>query len=166
MNIEELYLKQIVQALTVKDKMDDPRLGKTVVKEDVDQLIDNYVENVNEMKLITKVSDRLQKKLNKTNETLDKKNKELQETLDELTKANAGKRATTIVFVLGIVLFVFEEYLIEAVVKHHFGHENMWISVVAKLIIALALKPFEVFLEHRFIAHAYKKDQHKKRSSH
>ncbi|MFQ3576527.1 MAG: hypothetical protein SNJ77_08835 [Cytophagales bacterium] len=152
----------MVHAVDVKEKLKDPRLGKTDIEADIHKLIEDYVENIHEIKLVTKVSDRLQKKLNKTNEALDSKNKALQETLDKLTKANAGKKATTIVFILGIVLFVFEEFLIEAVVKHHFGHENIWIGVAAKIVIALALKPIELYLEHKFIEHAMEENKKKK----
>jgi malate synthase len=162
MDIQELYLKQMMQAIEVKEKLKDPRLGKSDIEQDINRLIENYVENIHEIKLVTKVSDRLQKKLNKTNEALDQKNKALQETLDKLTKANAGKKATTIVFILGIVLFVFEEFLIEAVVKHHFGHENIWIGVSAKIFIALGLKPLEMYLEHKFIEHAMEENKRKK----
>ena len=66
----------------------------------------DYEDLVDQSKLITKVSDRLQKKINRVNDELGDKNVALQESLDALTKAKVGRKATTIVLVIFIVVFI------------------------------------------------------------
>ena len=50
-------------------------------------LCNSYEELLDQSKLITKVSDRLQKKINKSNDDLEHKNIELQDTLRFINKS-------------------------------------------------------------------------------
>ena len=78
------------------------------LKEEVASFHAHYEDLLYQSKLITKVSDRLQKKINNANDALEHKNDELSETIDELPAAKVGRKATTIVLVIFIVLFLVE----------------------------------------------------------
>jgi flagellar hook-basal body complex protein FliE len=129
-------------------------------KKEYEKLTAQFKESLDDLKLITKVSDKLQNKVNKSNEALDKKNKELQDTLDALTKANVGRKATTIAFFIGIGLFILEELFLENIVEHHFGDDKL-IGIGAKFLIAAILKPIEIYIEHRMMENEFKKQKEK-----
>jgi len=115
-------------------------------------LTGNYSELIDQIVLITRISDRLQKKLDQTNEKLsdlnselEDKNIELQQTIDDLVKARVGRRATTIVFVFALVLFVFSEALIEPYIESYAN--NIYLSLAIKAVIAMSIKPLEMLVE-------------------
>ena len=56
-------------------------------------LTNHYEELLDQSKLITKVSDRQQKKIIRTSQALESKNEELLDTIDALTKAKVGRKA-------------------------------------------------------------------------
>lgn len=129
-------------------------------KQEYAKLTAQFKESLDDLKLITKVSDKLQNKVNKSNEALDKKNKEIQDTLDALTKANVGRKATTMAFFIGIGLFICEELFLENVIEHHFGHDKL-IGIAAKFLIAAILKPIEIYIEHRLMHAEIEKQREK-----
>lgn len=114
----------------------------------------HYEDLVDQSKLITKVSDRLQKKINKANDALESKNNELSETLDALTKAKVGRRATTITLVIFVVLFLVTEAFVEPPIEE-LSHEwfkgnetaDMAFSLGVKGALALLLRPIEKIVE-------------------
>jgi len=110
------------------------------------ELCFNYSELLDQTRLITKVSDKLQNKLNSAYEAVEVKNIELQNTIDELTKARVGRKAQTIILFLGLSLFVLEEIVLEPIVDKSTGN-NIWIGLSIKLVIAFLLKPLESFVE-------------------
>lgn len=123
---------------------------------------DNYEELLDQTVLITRISDRLQKKLDKTNDKLqylndqlNDKNEELQNTIDDLVKAKAGRKATTIVFILALILFVFSEALIEPYIDSYAN--NIYLSLAIKAIIAMSIKPFEMLVEKALLKTARNK---------
>ena len=125
-------------------------------------ICDNYEELLDQTVLITRISDRLQKKLDKTNDKLqglndqlNDKNVELQNTIDDLVKAKAGRKATTIVFIFALFLFVFSEALIEPYVDSYAN--NMYLSLAIKGVIAMSIKPFEMLVETALLKAARKK---------
>lgn len=125
-------------------------------------LTSNYSELIDQIVLITRISDRLQKKLDQTNEKLsdlnaelEDKNIELQNTIDDLVKARVGRRATTIVFVFALVLFVFSEALIEPYIDTY--ADNIYISLAIKAIIAMSIKPLEMLVESSMMKSARKR---------
>ena len=123
-------------------------------KDSFKELCFNYSELLDQTKLITRVSDKLQNKLNSAYESLETKNIELQSTIDELTKARVGRKAQTIILFLGLSLFILEELILEPFIDNY--STNIWLSLSIKLIIALLLKPLESFIES-FLLKAAKK---------
>ncbi len=122
------------------------------------QLNQDYEDIVDQSKLITKVSDRLQKKINRVNDELEDKNVALQDSLDALTKAKVGRKATTIVLVIFIVVFIvvegFVEPYIESWTRESFmdGTEDnsamiTTVTLFAKGALALLLRPIEKVVE-------------------
>ena len=114
-------------------------------KDSFKELCFNYSELLDQTKLITRVSDKLQNKLNSAYESLETKNIELRSTIDELTKARVGRKAQTIILFLGLSLFILEEIVLEPFIDIY--STNIWLSLSIKLIIALLLKPLESFVE-------------------
>lgn len=152
---ESLYERQAEELGRAKAIVENQDIAPDKLKKEFENLIENFEETIGELKLITKVSDKLQNKLDKTNSALDNKNKELQETLDALTKAKAGRKAATIILALAVILFILEEVFIEKIIDNYSG-ENIWFSLGAKGMIALGLKPLEGFLEKMLLDAAYK----------
>lgn len=126
-------------------------------------LTGNYAELIDQIVLITRISDRLQKKLDQTNDKLSDlnlalhdKNIELQNTIDDLVKARVGRKATTIVFVFALVLFVFSEALIEPYIDSY--ADNIYVSLAVKAVIAMSIKPLETLVERSLMKTARKKN--------
>lgn len=150
-----LYERQAEELGRAKAFLETESVDQQKIKAEYNRLVDNFEETIGELKLITKVSDKLQNKLDKTNSALDNKNKELQETLDALTKAKVGRKAATIILFLAVILFILEEVFIEKIIDQYSGG-NVWFSLGAKGAIALGLKPLEGFLERILLDAAYK----------
>lgn len=133
-------------------------------------LTGNYAELIDQIVLITRISDRLQKKLDQTNDKLSElnaalndKNIELQNTIDDLVKARVGRKATTIVFIFALVLFVFSEALIEPYIDSY--ADNMYISLAIKAFIAMSIKPLEMLVESSMMKSARKKSLEARKES-
>ena len=120
-------------------------VGFEEYKESFKDLCFNYSDLLDQTKLITRVSDKLQNKLNSAYDSLENENIELQSTIDELTKARVGRKAQTIILFLGLSLFILEEIVLEPFIDNY--STNIWLSLSIKLIIALLLKPLESFIE-------------------
>ena len=127
-------------------------------KDQLKFLQESYDELLDQSKLITKVSDRLQKKINRANEELGDKNIQLQESLDALTKARVGRRATTITLIVVIVLFLFTEAVVEPPIEgwakeniDYFPYADTLLALLAKAAIALSLRPIEKIVEKRLM---------------
>lgn len=132
------------------------------LRDEFKKLSGNYSELIDQIVLITRISDRLQKKLDQTNEKLsdlnaelEDKNIELQNTIDDLVKARVGRRATTIVFIFALVLFVFSEALIEPYIDSY--ADNIYISLAIKAVIAISIKPLEMLVEGSMMKSARKR---------
>ncbi len=119
---------------------------------------EHYEELLDQSKLITKVSDKLQNKLNTAHNNLATKNNELQETINELTRARVGRKAATITFVIFISIFVFEELFMDKVIEQLSG-KNVWLGALFKLVMALLLKPIEGFIEKLLLEKVNKKEK-------
>lgn len=128
-------------------------------------LIENYDELISQVKIITKISDRLQKKLNKTNDKLEVTNNQLNdtniklnETIDALTEAKIGRKAGTIVMIVVIVLFIFSEVWIEPIIDSHFPNsEYPLVGLALKLFVAILIKPGEDITNRYMLKNARKK---------
>ena len=127
-------------------------------KEELQQITDYYEDLLDQGMLITKVSDRLQNKLNNLNAKLQDKNVELQNTIDELTKARVGRKATTIVLLVAVALFLVSEGLLEPQIEAQIG-DNIWLGLLFKGMIALLLKPIETLTEKYLMNRAIKSNK-------
>jgi predicted nuclease with TOPRIM domain len=138
------------------------------VKENYKLLCDKYDRLIGEAKLLTSVSDRLHAKLNEANEKLKKQSDEinkinddlkvnnqlLQDTIDQLVKAKVGRKASSIVLLIAILLFVLSEGVLEPFVEERVGNEQ--IGFIFKLGIAVLLKPIDVLVERYMMRKALK----------
>lgn len=130
-------------------------------------LIEHYGELLSQVKIITRISDRLQKKLdkanaelNEANEQLHEKNVQLQETIDALTQARVGRRAATVTLLVAIVLFIVSEALVEPRIEKwaidYYKEASMafWVGIILKFVLALLLKPIETVTERVMLRRA------------
>jgi hypothetical protein len=120
--------------------------------EDANQALENltnkYKALLEQARFLTWISGRLERRLHRSNRELNIKNTRLITTLKELTKAEAGKSAYTIIYFIAIGLFVLEEFFVEPVIKI-IGGESVIISILIKLVIVLGLKASEGFIERK-----------------
>ncbi len=135
-------------------------------KEKLTVLTDFYEELLDQSKLITKVSDRLQKKITKANDDLEGKNNELQSTLDALTKAKLGRRASTITLLIFLALVLFSEAWFEPMIESAIHEGGGWwsenefaIGLSLKVLLALSLRPIEKIIEKILLSQAQKREE-------
>ncbi len=129
-------------------------------------LVDFYEELLDQSKLITKVSDRLQKKITKSNDELEGKNNELQLTLDALTKAKLSRRASTITLLIFLALVLFSEAWFEPIIESAIHEGGGWwsenefaIGLSLKVLLALSLRPIEKVIEKILISQARNREE-------
>lgn len=120
-------------------------------------MTEKYRELLDQTKFLTRISDRLENRLQSVNQTLAQKNIELTSALDELTKARISKQAYLIIYFIAGLLFVFEEFFIDPIAS--FVGKGLGMVLVIKLCIALLLKPTESLLENRLLAKVKRKTQ-------
>lgn len=154
---EKAYLQEAKDFLETEDAMSIDKL-----RDGYESISENYSELLDQITLITRISDRLQKKLDQTNDKLatlndqlNDKNVELQNTIDDLVKARVGRKATTIVFIFALILFVFSEALIEPYIDTY--ADNIYVSLAIKAIIAMSIKPLEMLVESSMMKSARKR---------
>lgn len=155
--MEKVYIKELEELERAKEFIAQENIDNHIFRNEYMKLVDSFDDAVGQMRLITKVSDKIQKKLDRVNAALDYKNAELQKTIDELTQARAGKIAATIVLVIAVMLFLLEELFIDNAIKTLLGTTSQWASVITKLVVVLLLKPLEALLENFIISYLYKK---------
>ena len=104
----ELYWEEVENLKNYRSKLQT----HTVYKDDLDEFGDQYEELVAQTKVITRVSDRLQKKLDganlqirEQNDEIKDKNFELEGTVLLLAKAKVGRRASMIMMIVALGLF-------------------------------------------------------------
>jgi len=78
---------------------------------------------------------------------IENKNIQLQDTIDELTITKISRKARGVTLVVGIILIAMEEPLMGYLI-HKIGEENFLLSLSAKIIILLSLKPIDKGIEH------------------
>ncbi len=150
-----------------KEFLENEQLSLSECKEHIVFFQKSYDELLDQAKLITKVSDRLQNKINKANEELEFKNIALQESLDALTKAKLSKKAIRITLIVVFALFLITEAFVEPRIDefaHNYfkngGLGEITLSLLAKTILFLSLRPIETVVE----MHLIKKEQEKFRN--
>lgn len=137
----------------------EPPTNTKQLSEEYLVLSKNYEQLLKETKVLTSVGDRLHNKLNDANQKLQKKKDEigeineelktnnnvLQETINELIKARIGRKASSIVLLIAVLLFVVSEVLLEPIIEKNTDSE--YIGLLLKGVIALLLKPIDVLVE-------------------
>ena len=111
-------------------------------------LVADYEDLLKQTILITRVGDRLQK-------SVKEKNDELKATIEELVKVKISRKATTVVFIVAIAIFIIVEAFIEPVIE---SHTDFYYGLIIKLIIVLSIKPLEMMLEHNLLNRAKRKE--------
>ena len=142
--------------LTANQELSSSNAEEQVVRKAYKELCDNYEDLLDQTRLLTKVGDKLQNKLNNINQAINDKNIELQNTIDELTRAKVGRKAATLTLLFVIFLFVISEGVIDPIIDGN-TNGNTWLSMLYKAVIALLLKPLEGFLEKYLMKSAVKK---------
>jgi len=148
----ELYWEEIENLKNFRSKLET----HTVYKDDLDEFGDQYEELVAQTKVITRVSDRLQKKLDSANlqireqnEEIKDKNFELEGTVLLLAKAKVGRRASTIMMIIALVLFVLEQVLLEPYISRNISIPFAGLGIL--LILFFVVKGLESGLEKYFM---------------
>lgn len=148
-NKEFLYKNETSILIHSKDILKDKKHSL----EEYTNLCHSYEQLLSETKVITKVSDRLQNKLNSANEQIGKvndelkvNNQQLQETIDELTKARVGRKATTIVILIAIFIFFTAEVFIEPSIEETFK-DNFTLALFIKFAVFFILLPVDFLVK-------------------
>lgn len=125
-------------------------------RKDLLEFTEQYQDLLAQSKVITRVSDRLQSKLNKANEKIRDQNEEITEknhllenTISQLVRARMGRKASTIILTVAIILFLSEEMFLEPLLDDMVN--SLLLSLGIKGIIALLLKFLEGGLESFFM---------------
>ncbi len=149
---EDIYTVEAIQLNHAKDFLAEKDKSLDETKEELTLLVKNYSELLDQVKLITRISDRLQRKLDQTNDKLNlvneeikDKNVQLEKTINDLAEAKIGRRATTLVFIFTLILFIISEAFIEPWIEAYY--KNFMVSLGVKGIIALLIKPLETMVE-------------------
>jgi hypothetical protein len=107
--------------------------------------------------VITRVSDRLQKKLDgansqirEQNNEIKEKNTKLTETISELAKARVGKKASTIMLTVALTLFILEQLILQPFIEERFAN-LYYLDFIFLIAIFFIVKLFESKLEDYFI---------------
>ena len=152
MDNKELYYDEIESLRKFRSKIET----HAIYKEDLDSFSDEYEELVAQAKVITRVSDRLQKKLDtanvqirEQNEEIKEKNVALADTIDQLAKAQVGRRASTIMLTVAVVLFILEQIFIEPIIEQNIDVPYLGLGILALLFFLV--KFFEGALEKYFM---------------
>ncbi|MEP0984188.1 hypothetical protein [Ekhidna sp.] len=155
---QELYYDEIDSLRKFRSKIET----HAIYKEDLDAFSDEYEELVAQAKVITRVSDRLQKKLDNANlqireqnDEIKVKNTQLADTVDQLAKAKVGRRASTILFTVAVILFILEQVLLEPIIDEMFDTQFVSLGILGALF--LLVKFSEGALEGYFMNKEKKK---------
>ena len=130
-----------------------------MLKQEYELLTSSYSQLLEETRLITRVSDRLQNKINSAhdklsiqsekinniNEELQKNNGALKNAIEQLTKAKVSNKTTTIVLTFAIFLFFISEGFVEPIIEKRV--DSFWLGLLFKGSIVLLLKPIEMVVE-------------------
>lgn len=154
----DLYYDEIESLRKFRAKIET----HAIYKEDLDSFSDEYEELVAQAKVITRVSDRLQKKLDNANlqireqnDEIKDKNIELGETIDQLAVAKIGRKASTIMLGVAVVLFILEQIFIEPIIEANISIPYVDLGILG--ILFFVIKFLEGGLEKYFMNQEKKK---------
>ena len=155
---QELYYDEIKSLRNFRSKIDT----HAVYKEDLDHFSNEYEELIAQAKVITRVSDRLQKKLDNANlqirdqnEEIKSKNVELEDTISQLAQARVGKRASTIMLSVALILFILEQVLLEPIIEQQVNIPYLGLGILG--VLFFIVKALESSLEKYFMNKEKKK---------
>ena len=155
---QELYYDEINSLRRFRAKIET----HAIYKEDLDAFSDEYEELVAQAKVITRVSDRLQKKLDNANmqireqnEEIKDKNVQLADTVTQLAKAKVGRKASTILLTVAVILFIMEQLLLEPIIDTYFDTQFVSLGILG--VLFLIIKFSEGALESYFMNQEKKK---------
>lgn len=165
----DLFSKEKEILERVKQVCSNEQISRDEILDEYKGLCYDYERLLKEIKVLTSVSDRLHVKLNaanqqlkdqseeikEINEELKANNQVLQDTIDQLFKARVGRKATSIVLLIAIILFIISEGLIEPIIEDF--NDNFYIGLFFKGVIALSLKPIDSVVERYLMRSAIKK---------
>jgi len=161
---ESAHLKHTEEFLNSNNGIDSNQVQVELIS-----LSKSYKDLLNQQILITKVSDRLQKKLDKTNLALEDKNEQLQNYIEELTRTRIGRKATTITLIITVILFILTEGILEPIIDEYaktefqsydFGNYKVnWVSLGVKGVLALLIMPIEKIVQGYLMRVARKKHE-------
>jgi len=156
---EDIFIDEASHLSRVQAFLKEENKSPTETTAELLNLTNNYSELLDQIKLMTRISDRLQRKLDQTNDKLNDVNKEIQEkniqleqTINDLAEAKIGRRATTFVFIFALSLFLVSEAFIEPWIETYY--DNFFISLGIKGLIALSIKPIESLVERTLLKKA------------
>jgi hypothetical protein len=156
--MNDLYQIEDEILLNFQRKLDT----NSVRHEDMVKFKEHYESLAAESQVMLKISDRLQKRLDTANTKIKEKNNEivqknlkLKEAIEKLAEARVGKRASTIMFTVAILLFVSEEIYLGPLIEYFVNFS--YLILLFKGGIALILKTVESFLESFFTKGEQKK---------
>lgn len=155
---QELYHDEIDSLRAFRSKIET----HAIYKEDLDAFSDEYEELVAQAKVITRVSDRLQKKLDNANmqireqnDEIKDKNIELGKTIEQLAVAEVGKKASAIMLVVAFGLFILEQVFVEQWISENIDIPYLGLGILG--ILFVIIKFFEGGLEKYFLNQEKKK---------
>jgi hypothetical protein len=143
-----------------KESLVNENINLEVIQEQMSTIVGHYEDLLDQSKLITKVSDRLQKKIIRATTAVEEKNAELQQTINALTKAKIGRKAATMTLGIAIGLFLVGEGLLEpqidkwvadsSLAQYRFDNLN-FVGLGLKAGLALLIRPIEKIVEKRMM---------------
>ena len=168
---EDIAFKKETEILkSLETVLKDPETTQEILTAEVQKIAKSYKRMLGDAKVLTSIGDRLQKKLKganvllqeqaeeiqKINKEVHNKNIELQLTIDELTRAKAGRRASTIILVLTIMLFAVSEILEWGFQNFFDNGSNIIFLYAFKILLVVGFKPIESLLEGTIISREMK----------
>ncbi len=167
---EDVFPQEQQTLLYAQDIAQKDDLSLAQFQQEYQALTRNYEKLLNDAKVITNISDRLQNRLNLSNEKLnfaneniqanakviEEKNNQLRTTIEELIQTKISKKASTIVLFAAILLFIISELFLDPIVEKYVG-KNFWLGMMLKGSIALMLRPIDYLVEWYLM-----RDMHKK----
>lgn len=162
MQKHELYFEELDNLKKFRKKLE----SHAIYKEDLDEFSEQYEELVAQAKVITRVSDRLQKKLDNANlhirdqnDEIKTKNDELETTVLQLAKARVGRRASTIMLTVALGLFIAEQVFLEPIIEEKINIPYVGFGILA--VLFFMVKALESGLENYFLNKEKKKIMNK-----
>jgi|GEM_PF-736605 hypothetical protein len=171
---KDVFEKEVQILKRAKDLIHVENKTMEEVTQEYENLSQEYEFLLNDARVMTRVSDRLQVRLNRaydelhnTNDTLNNTNDKLnqanddlklsteeinqkriilQNMVDELTKTRVSKRATTITLTAAILLFIVTEVFFDPIIDKYFKND-FYFNLILKLFFALMLKPIDYLVE-------------------